>query len=313
MKLYLYFLLMILSACSASPKTDNGEIRMQVLRGPSAVAFALLMDSMYTIDNHPLILNLTDSPEQMQAQLVKGEADIAVLPLISAANLYNKGVDYRLLGCPVWGTLYLVSRQPIFDSPADAPIYLFGRGTTPDILTRHYLSKHSLSKHPLPGRTPAFNYAFPTAREVMQALLNGNAQTAVLAEPFLSMALRKDTSLHIVANLNRPDEQTDGYPQTALVVSPDMEKYRRTIDRLLAASCRFAVSNPREAIRILEEKGIFPAGMLTPEGVERCMIAYRPACEVRKQIGDFLHIIYEYEPKALGNRMPEASFIPCPK
>lgn len=306
MKLYLYFLLMILSACSASPKTDNGTIRMQVLRGPSAVAFALLMDSIYTIDNHPLILNVTDSPEQMQAQLVKGEADIAVLPLISAANLYNKGVDYRLQGCPVWGTLYLVSRQNIFDNPTDAPIYLFGRGTTPDILARHYLSNY-----PLPGGTPSFNYAFPTAREVMQALLAGNAQTAVLAEPFLSMALRQDTSLHIVANLNRPAEQTDGYPQTALVISPEMEKYREAIDRLLETSCRFASSNPREAIRILEEKRIFPAGMLTPEGVERCMIDYRPACDVRKQIDDFLHIIYGYEPKALGNRMPEASFIPC--
>lgn len=249
---------------------------------------------------------MVELPEQMQALLIKEEAEVAVLPMISAVNLYNKGVDLRLQGCPVWGTLYLASRLNLKELPPNSPVYLFGTGTTPDLLARHYFSLH-----PLPsGGQPSYNYVFPTARELMLALLGGRAQTAVLPEPFLSVALSKDTSLHIVADLNRPTGKTAGYPQTAVVLLRGMEKYRAELDALLDASCRFASAHPQEAIRLLEERKIFPPGMLTPEGIGRCKIAYRPAYGIRKEVDRFLRIIYDYEPKALGGRLPDSSFIP---
>ena len=142
-----------------------------------------------------------DSPEQMQALLVKGEADIAVLPMISAANLYNKGIRYPLLGCPIWGTLYLVGRDHIVP-----PVYLFGAGTTPDILARYYLEQKG---------SYTYDYSFATAREVLLSLQTNKVQTAVLSEPFLSMALEQDSTLQILADLNRPDSLSYGFPQTA--------------------------------------------------------------------------------------------------
>ena len=50
------------------------------------------------IDGKPVSVRIIDSPGLMQAALIKGEADIAVLPMISAANLYNKGIRYHLAG-----------------------------------------------------------------------------------------------------------------------------------------------------------------------------------------------------------------------
>ena len=65
-------------------------IRVSVLRGPSAIAFAHWMKETPVIDGKPLSVRIIDSPDLMQATLIKGEADIAVLPMISAVNLYNK-------------------------------------------------------------------------------------------------------------------------------------------------------------------------------------------------------------------------------
>ena len=86
-------------------------IHVFVLRGPSAIAFAQWMTETPVIDGKPLSVRIIDSPDLMQAALIKGEADIVVLPMISAANLYNKGIQYHLAGCPIWGTLYLAGRS----------------------------------------------------------------------------------------------------------------------------------------------------------------------------------------------------------
>lgn len=300
--LRLCFFLILLASCTGSPNKTNPEtIRMGVLRGPSAVAFARLMSDTAQLNGRTLILRIIDSPQLMQAQWIKGETDIAVLPMTSAANLYNKRINLRLSACPVWGTLYLVSRTPLAETKT---VYLFGRGTTPDILTRYYMDKNHF-----PVTETTFNYSFSTPREIMQALLARKVHTAVLSEPFLSMALKKDTSLHIAANLNSPDGKGNGFPQTAIVIQPELLPLQLPLDSILQASCRFATENPQEAIRIAEEHEIFPAGFLTEEGIKRCMIAYQPAGPVRDEVNRFLQLIYQYEPRAIGNRIPDSLFI----
>lgn len=293
---YLTFLLIFTLFSCASHSGDTNAFRVAVLRGPSALAFADWMgDEVPVIGKDTCRIEWVDTPEQMQALLVKHEADMAVLPMISAANLYNKGIDYSLLGCPLWGTLYLVSKGDIHP-----PVYLFGRGTTPDILARHALD--SLKQED-------FNYTFASAGEVLQALLLGKAETAVLSEPFLSAALRRDSSLQIAANLNRPHGTLPGFPQTAIVCSSAALAYRPTLDSLLRQSCIFANTHPEEAIRRLEEAGVFAPGMLTPESVHRCGIHYRTAQEAATVISSFLELVWQTEPQAIGGKLPDSTFI----
>lgn len=71
-------LLLILCCCNSKPKTDGGTIRVSVLRGPSAIAFAHWMEETPVVDDKPLSVRIIDSPDLMQAALIKGEADIAV-------------------------------------------------------------------------------------------------------------------------------------------------------------------------------------------------------------------------------------------
>lgn len=291
---YIIFLLLFICCSCSSDKRDRGMVRVIALRGPSALAFAGWMGEAPVLGRDTFRMEWVDTPEQMQACLVKREADIAVLPMISAANLYNKGIDYALLGCPLWGTLYLVGKGNIHP-----PIYLFGRGTTPDILARHALD--SL-------RREDFNYTFGSAREILQALLLGKAETAVLSEPFLSIALRKDCTLQILADLNRPHGTQAGFPQTAILCRPALLAHRTTLDSLLQESCRFANTHPKEAIRRLEETGVFAPGMLSPESVQRCGISYRTARQSSAAIFSFLELIQQDEPQAIGGRLPDSTF-----
>lgn len=299
---YFCLLLLILCGCN-NPKKDNNVIRVAVLRGPSAIAFAQWIENAPKIKEKQLSVELVDSPELMQAKLIKGEIDLAALPLINAANLYNKGLPYSLLGCSVWGNLYIVSRKQTTDSPKKEKIlHIFGAGTTPDILTRYYLQQQGLSY--------SLNYSFSTAREIIQGLLAKKVQTAVLAEPFLSLALHKDSTLFIEADLNKPEEASSRFAQTAIIYAPSLSPEKETLNRLIHTTCQFAIEQPEKAIRILEGQNIFAPGSLTPESIQRCKIQYLPSKEAKESILAFLRLIELYEPKAIGGQLPDKGFIP---
>lgn len=261
------------------------------------MAFAQWLEQPPVIEGKRVAVTVAESPDIVQAALIKGEADIAVLPTISAANLYNKGVRLEMAGCPIWGTLYLVGRT----GSNDSTIHIFGRGATPDILTRHYLSNE--------GQQPPLNYVFQTAGEITQGLMAKKINRAVVSEPFLSIALRKDTTLRIIADLNRTETSEMGFAQTAIVLTPDMSALRDTLNSLLAESCRFANERPEETIRILEDKKLFAPGMLTPEAIRRCRLDYKSGQEAQAEIDTFLRLIFQYEPKAIGGKLPDARFI----
>lgn len=296
---YIYLLIVVLLCSCGGGKKEDAIIHVSVLRGPSAIAFACWMDNPPVVNGKEIQVTIIDSPDLMQAILIKKETDIAALPMINAANLYNKGITYPLLGCPIWGTLYLVGRDSAIYT--GKPLHIFGAGTNPDILTRHYLREHKLDYTP--------NYSFGTAHEIMQGLLVGKVETAVLGEPFLSIALRKDSTLHILADLNNPGNTSRGFAQTAIVYNPSLKEIKNQLDSLLALSCQEAAENPGKAIRTLETKGVFAPGMLTPECIERCRIHYLSAEEAKESVTTFLQVINEYEPKAIGGKLPEVGFI----
>ena len=304
-KLYLLLLLIVVSCLGCRDgahsvsTSDPAPIQVAVLRGPSVIALADWLVNPPQIGGKAVAVQVFDAPDRVQAALIKGEADVAMLPMISAANLYNKGIALQLLGCPIWGTLYIVERQSI---TANTPLHLFGSGTTPDILTRHYLQQEGLD-YPL-------SYTLRSAQEVAEGLLVGRVDRAVLGEPFLSLVLRKDSSLHIVADLNRLSPQDSiGFAQTAIVCTPEVATHRQELCAALHRSCAETNAAPERAIQRLETQQLFAPGALTTASVRRCRIDFRETKEIASSIETFLRLIYSYEPRALGGKLPDAGFI----
>lgn len=293
---YFTYLLVACILCSCIKRTENKKsIHVSILRGPSSIAFAQWLETPPLLNGKTVVIHIYDSPEQIQAALIKEDTDMAVLPMINAANLYNKGLPYLLAGCPLWGTLFIVGKKDF------SSLHIFGTGTTPDILTRYFLETRHQSYH--------LNYSFGTASEITQGLLLGKIEAAVLSEPFVSIALQKDTTLQILADLNNPSNENIGFAQTAVLFHSSLLTERNELDSLLLASSRFAEENPQKVIEILEENQLFPKGLLTNESIQRNRIHYLPARESAAEIYSFLKIIEQYEPKAIGGKLPANDFI----
>ena len=73
MHIYLFFLLLLLASCSGQkPAPEEKTFEVAVLRGPSAIAFAQWIKESPRLEDKKLCVNVIDSPEQMQALLIKG-------------------------------------------------------------------------------------------------------------------------------------------------------------------------------------------------------------------------------------------------
>lgn len=290
----LFVFVSLLTGCHSTKKEKEGCLYVSVLRGPSAIALASWMENPPVINGKKVVLDIVDSPLQMQAAILKETTDMAVLPMITAANLHTKGVNYLLAGCPVWGTLYLVGK------PDARQVHLFGAGTTPDILTRYYLDTKE-KKYTL-------NYTLNTASEVAQGLLSGRVEAAVLSEPFVSLVLNRDKTIQLLADLNHPDVSSPGFPQTAILLHPALQPAREQIDSLLQGCCQYTQEYPTEVIHLLQSRQVFPQGILSAATIERCKIHYKPVYEAEKEIRSFLQLIYTYALQAVGGELPDHTF-----
>lgn len=294
---FIWLCILLVCGCTEKKHSDDKAIRIGILRGPSAIAFAEWMKEETQLSGKNIKVFLMDSPDQLVASYIQNKTDLAVLPMITAANLYNRGVDCRLLGCPIWGTLFIVERNA---AKPNTRLLLFGAETTPGILARAWLEKNGSQYHP--------DFAFNNAREVMAALLAHRADAALLSEPFVSIALAKDSSLRIAADLNHLDGFDNGFAQTALICHTNMIAFSQSIDSLTASSCRSVNENPSATILTLERQHLFPKGSLTSESIARCKIEYRDAATCNESVISFLQLIMNYQPKAIGDKIPDDSF-----
>src|SRR5690554_2455034 len=138
---------------------------------------------------------LWSNPDQLRALTLEGGADFTAMPTNVAANLYNRKVPLQLVNVSVWGMLWLVSRNPELKTLADfkgQEIAVPFRADMPDIVFTFLAERAGLD----PRRDFTVRYT-ATPMDAMQLLIMRRLDHALLAEPAVSMALRKTRSFPV--------------------------------------------------------------------------------------------------------------------
>lgn len=138
---------------------------------------------------------LWKNPDQLRALALQGKVDFIALPTNVGANLYNKGVDLKLLNVSQWGVLWMISRDKSKTTLADfkgEEIAIPFRADMPDIVFTHLAKQQGLN----PKVDFKLQYT-ASPLDAMQMLIMRKIDHALLAEPALSMALRKTHSFPI--------------------------------------------------------------------------------------------------------------------
>ncbi len=260
------------------------------------------------------------NPDELRALTLRERADYIAVPTNVAANLYNKGVDIKLLNVSVWGVLGMITRDKAKKTLADfkgCDIAMPFRADMPDIVFEEIIKKQGLNFK------KDFNLKYVgSSIDAMQMLILRQVDHALLIEPAISMALRKTNSfpLKLIApELYRSADlqkewgevfKVDGkIPEAGMAVIGEQNEYvTKRFNEEYAKSLVWYKTHPKEA-GILVEKYI---KMLNADAVadslEYVQLNYISAKESQADLEFFYSILKNNNPKSIGGKIPDNGF-----
>lgn len=255
--------LIFMVGCSNTKETyEEKEVRLITPDGLPSIAISKAMEDGKNIKHITINYDVQKTSDLLVSELMKGEAELAIIPSNLALQAYKKGLDYKIVGTIGWGSLYLVSEDNISDLSElkGKEIYNTGKGLTPDIIFKEILKNNGISEEEI-----NFSYV-GAASELAPLVATGKAKYAIVPEPVLSTVMSKNPNLNIVLNLNEEwakyNNVKEGYPQSTLVIKEeflnelkDSGVYEELINTFNEAE-EFAKNNPQEIATICEKLGV---------------------------------------------------------
>jgi len=263
---------------------------------------------------------LWKNPDELRAILLKKEAHIVAIPTNVAANLYNKGVDLKLLDVSVWGILEILTRdqtiKTIDDLKGEQIVVPF-RADMPDIVLQAIMIKAGFD----PKKDFQIKYV-PTPPDAMQMLILRRADNVLLSEPATSMAMRKTGSfpLKLIApevyrsiNLQKEWGRVYGVegkiPQAGIAVAGNLDANIVTrIKEEYKKALQWYKSNPTEAGSLVEKNLDYFSADAVSDSISHVQLDAKSAFESKDKLEEFFNILFEIEPKLIGGKIPDEGF-----
>ena len=302
---------------SSAVAEERAAVRVGGLKGPTAMGMVKLMeeDAAGTTAND-YEFTLAGSADEINPLLIKGELDIAAVPTNVASVLYNKTEgQVEILALNTLGVLYVVENGNTIQSVEDLrgkTIYSTGKGATPEYALNYILGENGLTA----GTDVSVEYKSEHS-ELASLLAAGQADLAVLPQPFVTSVLAKNPDVRIALNLTEEwDKVTeDGSKLTmgALVVRKDFAESNpeavRNFLKEYQASTQYVTdeANLDDAAALIEQYGIISAAV-AKQALPYCNIVCITGEEMRTAAEGFLSILAKANPQSVGGTLPAEDF-----
>lgn len=198
------------SAPDESTETTQGytgeKVKVAAIKGPTGMG---MVNLMY---NDRYDFTLISDPTEVVSLISTDAVDIAACPLNVAANLYKKtGGKIKILGINTLGVLYVVTNGVTVNSIIDLAgktIYATGQGATPEFIINHILEKN--------GLTDVKVEYLSEHSELAAKVVSGDAQIAVLPEPFVTVTTTKNENVKVALSLTDEWNSVDSDTELAM-------------------------------------------------------------------------------------------------
>lgn len=313
-------LVVLLAAAAFVAAEGQGEtqeavsFRVGTLKGPAGMGLIRLIDEEPLLSGYvQTSFALVGSPSIMVSRVLSGEVDAAVLPTNIASILYNRGAPFSLAAVTGYGVLYLLSSELDVGSVDDLrgiELHATGKGAMPDYVTQFLLERYGLDP------SSDLRMSYYDHPELAQLLIAGRAETGVLLEPFVTQALLGNPDLRIVADLQYLWSQvlgtSESFPMTVLAVRREFaqdhpQAFAEFLNRY-EQSIRWVQERPARAAALVEEHGLGMPAVVAENAIPRANLTFVRALDARPMVDRFLRVLYEYEPRSVGERLPDGEF-----
>jgi NitT/TauT family transport system substrate-binding protein len=300
----------------AAEAVEVVEVTVYGLKGPSGIGMVKMFEDGITAHGYTVTFQTLAQADLMAAQFISGEAKVGILPPNVPAKIASTGKNLQIAAVVGTGMLSLLTSDPDVRAIEDLRgkrIAVAGQGAVPEFVFRKILTAHGLA--PDTDVTLDFSLAYP---EIAQSLIAGRIQTALLPEPFATMARNGRSGqdpLREVADVQAEWVKAGGeanYPMTALVVDGSFAANNPVfMNALLAAyqrSLEWVRANPVEAGTLAEKHELGLRAPIVAASIPRSNFVYASAPEARPSIEALFRVFLEYAPSSIGGTLPGADF-----
>lgn len=302
----------VLISCSKKPIEDL-SVRIIYPDGLPAIGISKFINDNKKIDNYVIESELQKTPDALVAELLKSQADIAVVPSNLALQVHNKGLEYKVVGTIGLGSLYLITTEDITDinELEGKEIYNTGKGLTPDLIGKEILNSKGLSEDKV-------NYSYVSAAsELAPLIISGRAKYAIVPEPILATIMSKKPNIKILLDLNKEwMESKDtkiGFPQSTLLMKEnfynDNKKLCKKIVQNIKESVDWVNNNPNEAGIVSESIGISVNKDVLSSALKRANLKFYNIQDTKNEYIKFFQVIDNKDSNEEGKTTYEKVFI----
>lgn len=300
---------------SSIKEYEQLDITVDYLGGPSAISMIkMLKEKPYLGKNTNVTYEMLKQVPLIQANMLNKKADFIVAPTNMGAMVYNKTKgEYLLADVYSWGVLYLSSTEEIksWEDLKGKEIYLIGKTGTPGIVTNNLLKLNGLE----PEKDVKLIY-LSSPQELASYMIAGKAKTAILPEPVQTQVLMKNKNVKVAMNIQeewaKKYDSKLGFPQSSIFVKKELVDSRPDVVRAFLrehkASINWVNANKADAGLTGKELGIMPSEKIIEKSIPRCNLNYVDAKDAKKATEDFLKTILSFNPKAIGDKLPDEGF-----
>ena len=302
---------------SVSSESSDYVVKVAALKGPTGMGLAKLIDENTAGEskNH-YDFTLGSSADEILANIIQGEFDIAAVPTNVASILYNKTEgQIQMAAINTLGVLYVLSTDDSITSAADLAgktVYSTGQGAVPEIAFNYILEQNGLT----PGEDVTIEYRSEHS-ELAALMASGEAEIAVLPQPFVTSVINQNENVHVVLDLteewNRVTNGESDLTMGCIVVQKSfaeehpeemaafMEEYQASVEYITAEA------NLEDAAVLIEKADIIQAAV-AQKALPACNIVFITGEEMENISNGFLQVIFDSEPTLVGGALPDEDF-----
>ncbi len=294
-------------------KTQKTEISMAVLKGPTGMGAASLMEQDdQGVSHNDYNVIVASSPDEVAAKIINQEVDIAMVPTNLASVLYQKTQgNIKVAAINTLGVLYLVEKGDTIHSLTDLSgktVCMAGQGAVPEYVFQYLLNENQVTD-------VTIKYVTEHA-EAAAALASGQADIALLPEPNVTAILMNDEKARVAIDLNQvwTDTVKNEVPLAmgcVVVQKVFLEENKEAFDAFLAEyqqSITFAKEEPQKAAELIQKFEILPKAEIALKALPNCNIVSVEGNQMKETLEPFYEILWNANPKAIGGNMPDDAF-----
>lgn len=302
-----------LSSACAKKSEQPDKVDVITLAGPTGMSMAKLMDDAEKKETE-LSYNFTvaSAPDQVSPEVIKGNFDIAAVPVNLASVLYNKTKgEVQVVGINTLGVLYILENGNTIQNVEDLrgkTIYATGQGSNPEYVLRYILSKNGID----PDKDVTIEFLAEHA-ELATKMKIKDVAIGMLPEPQVSAATM-GSDVRIALNLSEEWSKVSAYElvQGCIIVrkgfAQDYPDALKTFLDEYDASVRFTKENVEEASVLIEKAGIVPKAAIAKKALPNCNICLVMGKDMTNSVKEMLHVLYEANPTSVGGKLPAEDF-----